>query len=1562
MMENFKKVLSIFLAFAMVLTIMPVTAYAAVDATGKPTDLNNTLVVSIYTPDGSFPGEPAMHGSDDYISFNSKFAKTSASGKFKDNATTELNEGVLNDLVQGASSGNNTVWGVFSADGLKEKYFQSGASIIQPENEVKIIREIKKNDVNGMTDAEVLAKYEIVWYVIKLQHSPGNGWWSKATTEWHIDGLIREKIERTITINYYGNGNTEGSAPDGVTNHIVGDEYMILGSPNMKKKINGVYVDFLGWSAKADGTGAEAGFYQPGDLINPKESLSLYAMWDTTTQHTATVNTYLDGVLTSDAKIHGVDRKLSLSTDGQHFYDLTESSTGVYTVKITGNGKFHLYSKNDDGTYTQISAYQLTIYNQNGSLDIHHYSVKYDPNGGSFATAPGKQVYYYGDSVTAITEIPVKEGYRFLGWKDQNGNMVNPGAEVTASIKEAITLTAQWEKTVNVTVNVTINHAGGSGYDQMDTKDDLFLSLVSKADNQSPYLETGDTLTLNNKNYSGFRHSEIDKVTKYTAERPTFTDMPGGTAQYTVVTSKSGYDTSIKAAQDADGNWTIDVELTYNPTNFDLNFTVEVDKDVPDKYVPTAAIVKVTFWSTDRNRWEIITQQEGGAPGVRVDIDPATRLGSGSYPVWKYESNGSVPYGYRVQVTAFVYPDGTIVPTSDVTANVAWGDQVYTATLNEVEDGQKYGTLNGAYFADASDAQIGTLHTVITMDLHDVTFDAMGGQVNGQATQLVEDQYKVPFFKDYVPTREGGYLFAGWYKDAAYTTPATEGEDLTKDITLYAKWIDPLTISGTVTISGTYLQNGETVKVNDIDRAKVVMVVLREVRDGAVYDVDSIMLDFGTYDKNGIADYSFTGIPNDGKNYQIHVLVLNYNTTYDNEQDAGTSYSANEYSAVFGGDNLADVDAYLEFVAPSYDQRLEVDATQIGTNYRPNNVLSEVMYRDTGDNHPYYRISQHNVAPYGVLIGLTNGLGSGVQSVWKWHTDGTLYEYQMNITKVDDVVFNSDTAPFYIIYAAPAYWDSETNAPSAAMKATLIPKQYKVVFNLNAGEDTILGMDAFLQQDGSYETLHTWSFDTEINAVPTRYGYTFAGWEVDVAGAYSDGKIGADVHQDVVLTAKWEIICTNTVVTVANPTAGGVTSGDGEYDYGTSVTVKATAKGYYEFAGWYENGVLVSEDAEYTFTVLSDRVLTAKFALEAYKVETLVDPEGAGTVEGAGNYDKGTSATIKATAKLGYRFLGWYENGKLVSNDAEYTFTVTNNRVFTAKFSEKNYTVDALVLPSDGGTVTGAGTYQEGTEIILKAEVNEGYTFAGWFAENGELITEELELSHTVMADITFTARYRAVSTYDNSYAYIFGYTDSIMGAEGPLLRAEAAAMVHRLAKQNGQLGGFVYDPANPSFSDIAGEWFQSGIEYIHYRGGFSAEEGATVSPYAQITRGEAFKIIALGLAFTEETDLTYDEYGAILANRGYVIGIGESIFEDTDSLITRAEFCVMYNGIIGRSNALLEDAEGNKISAETYGFTDLDPTAWYYEDVLRATSAYDKNGFVDLKKRGERNELDDFA
>lgn len=212
---------------------------------------------------------------------------------------------------------------------------------------------------------------------------------------------------------------------------------------------------------------------------------------------------------------------------------------------------------------------------------------------------------------------------------------------------------------------------------------------------------------------------------------------------------------------------------------------------------------------------------------------------------------------------------------------------------------------------------------------------------------------------------------------------------------------------------------------------------------------------------------------------------------------------------------------------------------------------------------------------------------------------------------------------------------------------------------------------------------------------------------------------------------------------------------------------------------------------------------------------------------------------------------------------------------------------------------------------------------------------------------------------YTSNFAYIYGYSDDTMAADSNLRRSEVSAMVHRLVKQNNKLGGFVYNEANePAFDDIEGEWFRSGIEYMNYKGAFA--QGNNVYPYVSVTRGETFKIICLGLGFSDKTELEYDDYAAILYKAGYIQG-DENGSLNVWNLITRAEFCIIYNRIIGRDEAKLVTADGTEITAETYGFTDLDENNWYYETMLRATSAYDDDGYVDIALRNQRNVLDDY-
>jgi len=59
-----------------------------------------------------------------------------------------------------------------------------------------------------------------------------------------------------------------------------------------------------------------------------------------------------------------------------------------------------------------------------------------------------------------------------------------------------------------------------------------------------------------------------------------------------------------------------------------------------------------------------------------------------------------------------------------------------------------------------------------------------------------------------------------------------------------------------------------------------------------------------------------------------------------------------------------------------------------------------------------------------------------------------------------------------------------------------------------------------------------------------------------------------------------------------------------------------------------------------------------------------------GIISGYGIYEKGTLITLTATPDVGYVFGGWYESNLKVSEDLEYSFIVTTNRVLVARFME----------------------------------------------------------------------------------------------------------------------------------------------------------------------------------------------------------------------------------------------------------------------------------------------------
>jgi len=257
-------------------------------------------------------------------------------------------------------------------------------------------------------------------------------------------------------------------------------------------------------------------------------------------------------------------------------------------------------------------------------------------------------------------------------------------------------------------------------------------------------------------------------------------------------------------------------------------------------------------------------------------------------------------------------------------------------------------------------------------------------------------------------------------------------------------------------------------------------------------------------------------------------------------------------------------------------------------------------------------------------------------------------------------------------------------------------------------------------------------------------GYTFTNWTENGAVVSSNANYTFNVTGNRSLVANFTIN-TYTVTATANPSEGGTVSGAGEYEHGQSCTLTATAAMGYTFTGWRENGIAVSTQADYTFTVTGDRTLVANFSLNAYYITATANPTAGGTVSGAGEYEYGTTCTLTATANNGYTFINWKENGTVVSTSASYSFTVEGDRDLVATFFTNSYTIEATADPSEGGLVDGAGEFDFGMSCTVTATANAGYTFINW-TENGSQVSTQATYTFTVEGDRVLVAHFSSQS------------------------------------------------------------------------------------------------------------------------------------------------------------------------------------------------------------------------
>lgn len=923
-------------------------------------------------------------------------------------------------------------------------------------------------------------------------------------------------------------------------------------------------------------------------------------VYDTTKPiYNGTVEVYLNG--TYDSVTHtaqGTRVNLEDVTDYSTLYakdaangkfvELTKKAdtTGIYS-SVLDTGSYNLYyTKNEN---SKIDDQLLVMHEADRTRYLFFNSVDYMDGDSKLGDT---EYYVTGSSVTTRPAI-TKEGFVFAGWQDEDGNIYPADAILTNAIATPYVLKAVWVEGIDVTVNIVLDHTAEDGSLDINkaTKFDVSFDLMHRAQGSNTnFADVLAPVVVDDTNYTAEKTTNEDGfVTKtvYTAKAPNLTNVAVG-MEYAVEASKSGYETLGYTTEiDADGNVTITVTLKCNPTNSDLTFNVELDeaskeliKNYP-QYKPVAADVKVSFWSDSAfneytsSGWHHIVQHHDTYVTVYLDENGE---GTGTYPVWSADSNGK-PYYYRIEVVSFDLSNGDSVDTNTVDDFVyVTPAGRYKATV-DVERGMipenADTALTGAYF-DANGTQQGDITAVVSIKTHTVTFEPDGGKFSDGTTANKSESnlLNVPDLSEYTVTRDGGYVFLGWYEvdEEGNTTDifATSNKILHDDLTLRAVWKAPLTVEGTISVAGYYYLDGVAHIIHEVDRTHAVTVLLQKLLPNgyaetiATQEVDVNYPDLNTLDNSkpmGKAQYSFTELPNDGTQYRILITNPNYLVGYQNEPDSldpakadgdyALYYNEYDFTAETGETDplVATVNAIMVFEPTDFELVYKVITSSIGESFRPTNAEVLVLYNSNIGGitaADWNVISQMEVN--GEYVGNdtaigASGTGYGSEDVWvSWPDGHTLYDYAVKLQSINvhgtEVQYTSpEDAPFFVYYNGSARYSAlEGLTPehqTQLLTIELAPKRFNVIFDQNFTEtdtDYLENFDKYtVLVDGEpvHRTGHIWSYETDLSdAVPTRKGYKFLGWYDENDNLVT--KIDASVAHDVTLTAKWEELFTVT--------------------------------------------------------------------------------------------------------------------------------------------------------------------------------------------------------------------------------------------------------------------------------------------------------------------------------------------------------------------------------------------------------------------------------------------------
>jgi len=289
----------------------------------------------------------------------------------------------------------------------------------------------------------------------------------------------------------------------------------------------------------------------------------------------------------------------------------------------------------------------------------------------------------------------------------------------------------------------------------------------------------------------------------------------------------------------------------------------------------------------------------------------------------------------------------------------------------------------------------------------------------------------------------------------------------------------------------------------------------------------------------------------------------------------------------------------------------------------------------------------------------------------------------------------------------------------------------------------------------------------DLVAVPGEHWH-FLEWtgDVNAIADVNSAQTTVTMNDSYSITAVFEIDEGWYSLTTSGTEGGSVAEpGEGTFVYpvGENVTIVAQSdvSSHYHFVGWTGDVATIAnaQAASTNITMNDSYSITANFELDAgWKSLTISTTSGGSvTVPGQGTfvYEDGNVIALIAQPDEDYEFVRWTGDVAAVADisAAQTSIIMNGSYSITANFESWHPDPVALLIVSStgGGSVIspGEGTFDctLGSMVILMAEANDGYQFAGWSGEvdtiadvNAFTTTITMDSSYSIRADFQSTS------------------------------------------------------------------------------------------------------------------------------------------------------------------------------------------------------------------------------